>query len=123
MRRESTLMASCSGSAFSPSSATLPLMVTRPSWISSSALRREGTQVLETVEPEVDQELPGGAIEERLAHHLLAAGDAHHAALQECLHHARGTDAAQLLDLGAGDGLPVGDDGQRLQRRHGQLGA
>src|SRR5947209_1406448 len=41
MRRESTLMASRSGSAFSPSPATLPLMVTRPSWISSSALRRE----------------------------------------------------------------------------------
>src|SRR5436305_5223757 len=158
MRRESTLMASRSGSAFSPTSATLPLMVTRPSWISSSALRREvatpararifcrrsslmgsppvalrllhrqsvllllhlghlaqepllavgvrgvhgrlvqgpsrqlgeprhgrrvaaaegllellqGRQVPQTVEPDVHRELSGGAVEERLAHHLLA---------------------------------------------------
>ncbi len=83
----------------------------------------ERGQVLQAVEPEANQELARGAVEERLPHHLLAPGDADQAVIEQRLEHARGRDAAQLLDLGPGDRLAIGDDGERLERRHRQLGA
>src|SRR4051812_5468856 len=78
----------------------------------------ERRQVLQAVEAEVDQELPRGAVEEGLAHHLLAAHDAYHPPLEQGLEHPGRANAAQLLDLGAGDRLAVGDEGGGLQRRH-----
>src|SRR6476661_3420323 len=81
----------------------------------------ERRQVFEAVEPEVDEELPRRAVEEGLADHLLAADDAHQPPLEQGLEHPRRADAAQLLDLGAGHRLPVGDDRQGLQRRHREL--
>jgi len=38
------------------------------------------------------------------------------------LHHAIDRDAADLLDLGAGDGLAIGDDGEGFERRLGEPG-
>ena len=48
---------------------------------------------------------------------LAAADDVDQAALVQRLEHAAHRDAADLLDLGAADRLPIGDDRERLERR------
>src|SRR5688572_4399948 len=119
MRRPSTLMASLAMSALSPSAATWPLTVTRPAAMSSSVGRRgglaaalggeellhllEGRQVAQRPETEVEQELARRGVEERLADHLLAPGDADEAALEQGLDHGARLHAAQLGHLGAGE--------------------
>ena len=75
----------------------------------------------EIVQPEADQELLGGRVQERPADDLLAADDLDQMAFEQRVQHAGGVDAADLADLERRDRLLVGDDGQRLERLHGEL--
>ncbi len=81
------------------------------------AQRGQRGQVLQREELE---ELAGGAVEDGPARLLLLAEDLDELPLQQRLHHRAAVDAADLLDLGAGHRLPVGDDGQRLERGAGE---
>src|SRR5581483_8972501 len=58
-----------------------------------------------------------GAVGHGPADDFRAAHLFHQATLQERLHDAIDGDAADLLDLGAGDRLPIRNDGQRFQGR------
>ena len=51
---------------------------------------------------------------------VLLPEDLDQPALEQRLHHRAGVHPAHVLDLRAGDRLPVGDDGQRLERGTGQ---
>src|SRR5689334_21535614 len=80
-------------------------------------------QVAEIAQAEGDQELPGGLVEEGATGRFLAARDADHAALEQVVEHRLRVHPAHRVHLGARDGLPVADDGQRLQRGTGEAGA
>ena len=73
-------------------------------------------QVVQAVQAEVDQELLGRAVEQRAAHDLLLAPGCAPASCREVLQRRRRVLAADRLDLGDRHRLPVGHDGQRLQR-------
>src|SRR5712691_5241983 len=72
-------------------------------------------QLGQVLEPEVEEELLGGAVKDGPAHHLLAAQDADEPLLQQGLDHAPGLDPPEVDDLGQGDRLLVGHHRQRLQ--------
>ena len=65
----------------------------------------------------MDQELARRAVSDRPAGRLASAAHAHPARLHQHVERAlRHRDAANFLDVGAGDRLMVGDDGERLDR-------
>ena len=74
-------------------------------------------QVLEAIQPEVDEEVLRRPVEQRVADDLLPPEDPHQLRSSRFLSAPDGIDAADRLDLGRGDRLPVGDDRQRLERR------
>jgi len=84
------------------------------------ALRRE---ILERFEAEALHELFRGAVEQRPAGGIGAADDPGQAPLHEHAQDLVALHAADVLHAGAGNGLLVGDDGQRLERRLGEPGA
>src|SRR4051794_21276767 len=77
-------------------------------------------EVLDAAQAEGLQELLGGAVKDGPAQRIVAAGDADEALFHEEPQRLGAVDAADRLDLGAHDRLPVGDDGQRLARRRGE---
>ena len=58
----------------------------------------------------------GRLIQQRAARHIGASGDAHQPTFQQALHHTVHGHTAHRLDVRARDRLPVGNDGERLQR-------
>ncbi len=77
----------------------------------------------ELVEAEPHQKVLRRPIEERRPDDRLLARGRDQLLLEERLQHARGVDAADVLDLRKRDRLAVGDDRQRLERRERQPGA
>src|SRR6185437_6915299 len=75
-------------------------------------------QLLEIGKAEAHEELLGGAIENRAADDFLAARGGDEALFEKRLDDAADIDAADFVDFGRGDGLLIGDDGERLERRH-----
>ena len=64
------------------------------------------------------EEILGGAEQLGMPRHIAVADDAHPVALHQRLDDVRvHGDAADRLDLGTGDGLPVGDERERLEQR------
>ena len=63
-----------------------------------------------------------GLVKEWAACDFGAAGDANEVSVEQRLHHAIDRDATHGLDVGAGDGLAVGDDGEGFHRRGAQAG-
>ena len=78
-------------------------------------------QMGDILQPELDQEGLRGAIGDRAARGTFAPADLHPADLHQGVDGALGEgDAANVLDLGPGDGLVVGDDRQGFDGRLGQ---
>jgi len=78
-------------------------------------------QVLEARQAEMLEEEIGRAPRHRTARHAAAAHRPDPVRLEQQVERALAeTDAAHLFDLGAGDGLVIGDDGQCFDRRLGQ---
>ena len=84
--------------------------------------RGDGRQLVEHVEAEALQEQRGGAVEHGLARALVAGHLVDQAPVHQGADHAVDVDAADRRDLGPGEGLLVGHDGQGLQRRARQPG-
>src|SRR5207253_295847 len=63
------------------------------------------------------QELRRGAVKQRPPESLTPCDDLDQTALEQLVDHRARVDAADLVDLDTPDRLPVGDDGQRLERR------
>src|SRR3954454_8528282 len=61
-----------------------------------------------------------GAVHQRTAEAFAAPDDVDETTLVQRLEHAANADATNLLDLGAADRLPIGDDRQRLERGGGK---
>ena len=61
------------------------------------------------------------AVQPRTARHLQVPALLNELALLQQAHRIRAVHAAHLIDVGAGGGLVVGNDGQHLQRRLAQL--
>ncbi len=74
-------------------------------------------QIFQIAQAEELEELFGRAVEQGTARLFALAEDAHERAIHERLQRAAGVDAADLVDLGARDGLTVGADCQRLEQR------
>jgi hypothetical protein len=73
-------------------------------------------ELVEALEAEKFEEKRGGLVEERPARLLGAAGDADDFPLEERGHDAVDGDSPHRFDLGAADGLAVGDDGEGFER-------
>ena len=58
-----------------------------------------------------------GFVEQRPARNFGAARNLDEAAIEQRLHYAIHCNAANGFDIGARDGLAVGDDGERLESR------
>src|SRR5262249_33005997 len=78
-------------------------------------------QILEILQIEELEELLARPVQHRPPRLLLLAEDADEAAVEEDLHGAAAVHAADLVDLGAGDRLAVGDDGEHLELRAREL--
>ena len=76
-----------------------------------------GGQISQTGQAEIFKEQRRGAVRRRAAHHLGATGSLDQSALHQSLHDTVHVHAANLFDLGTGDRLAIGDDGERLQAR------
>ena len=81
-----------------------------------------GGEFVESLQPEMLEEKLCGAVEPGPAGGIGFAANLDQFAFYERLHDAIDGDATDLLDLRAGDRLPVGDDSQRLECRMGELG-
>jgi hypothetical protein len=79
-------------------------------------------EVVEIFEAKVLHEELGGLVEEGAAGDFGAASDADEVAVEEGLHDAIDGDAADGFDVGAGDGLAVGDDGEGFHGRGAEAG-
>ena len=79
------------------------------------AVLAQGRQLAQVVQAEEVEELLGRAVEQRPTDLLALAQDAHQAAVEEQLERRARVDATDLIDLGARDGLAVGDDRQGLE--------
>ena len=79
-------------------------------------------QVGQVAEAEQLEEHRRGAVEQRAAERLAPSDHLDQSALLQRAQHAARRHPADLLDLGPADRLPVGDHGQRLERRGGELG-
>ena len=75
--------------------------------------------VREALEAEMLQEQGRGAVDDGPAHDVPPPEDADEAALEQGMQHAAAIHASYLLDLRFGNGLLVGKDGQRFERRLG----
>jgi len=80
-----------------------------------------GRQFIQTVQPEVGQESFGRPVDQGIARALFPSRDLDQLLFEQSLDRVRGVDIAQGRDLGQGNRLMVGDDGQRLQGSRGQL--
>src|SRR5258708_39124897 len=69
---------------------------------------------------EAHEELFRRPVEDRAAYDGLPARRGDQALFEECLDDSRDVYAANFLDLRAGDGLAVGNHGERFERRHRQ---
>ena len=72
-------------------------------------------------EAEAEQELAGGFVENGAANDLFATGRGDELAGNERAENAGRIDAANFIDFRSGDGLLVGNHGQRLERGQGEL--
>ena len=79
----------------------------------SQLIRRR--EPFQAAQPEVFQEQGGRAVVHRASDHFGASNLLDEAALEEGLHDAVHVHAADLFDFGAGDRLPIGDDGEGLE--------
>jgi hypothetical protein len=79
---------------------------------------RQRRQVLQAFQPEIIEEISCRGVHRRPPGHIAVADDAHPASLGQGPHDV-GADAdpADVLDLATRDGLPVGDQRQRLEQR------
>jgi hypothetical protein len=78
-------------------------------------------ELVDVLEAEAEEEVFGGFVEDGAADDLLAAGGGDELAGEEGAEDAGGVDAADLGDLGGGDGLFVGDDGEGFEGLEGEL--
>ena len=78
-------------------------------------------KLAEVFEAEAEEEFLGGFVEDGAADDLFAAGGGDELAGEEGAEDAAGVDAADLGDLGGGDGLFVGDDGEGFEGLEGEL--
>ncbi len=78
-------------------------------------------ELVDVFEAEAKEEVLGGFVEDRAADDLLAAGGGDELAGEQRAEDAGGVDAADLGDLGGGDGLLVGDDGEGFEGLEGEL--
>ncbi len=76
---------------------------------------------LEVFEAEAEEEFLAGFVEDGAADDLFAAGGGDELAREEGAEDAAGVDAADLGDLGGGDGLFVGDYGEGFEGLEGEL--
>jgi len=84
----------------------------------ATSARSSGARQLGQVpEPEVVEELLGGAVEERTSHDFRAPADGDEVALEQGGEHRARVHAADRLDLALRDRLFVGDDRHGLERR------
>ena len=77
----------------------------------------DGGQVFETAQAEEFEEVLGCPVKHGAADILGPADDLHHAEFAQAIKDLADGHAANRLDLGADDGLFVGDDRQRLHGR------
>ena len=75
-----------------------------------------GGEFVQSLQPEMLEEKLRGAVEPGPAGGVGFAANLDQFALDERLHDTIDGDATNLLDFRAGDRLPVGDDGEGLQR-------
>ena len=75
----------------------------------------QGRQLGKIAQVEDAQELRRGAVEHGPAHLFLLADDAHKPAVEQGLEHRAAVHTANVVDLGACDGLAVGHNGQGFQ--------
>ena len=78
-------------------------------------------ELVDVLEAEAEEEVLGGLVEDGAADDLLAAGGGDELAGHEGAEGSGRFDAADLGDLGGGDGLLVGDDGQGFKRLEREL--
>ena len=78
-------------------------------------------QIFHRFEPEELQKLRRGSVKQRTTGLVFLPEDADQIALEEQLEHGPRVDTANVVDLGARDGLPVGEDGERLDLRAREL--
>ena len=78
-------------------------------------------ELVDVLEAEAEEEVLGGFVEDGAADDLLAAGGGDEFAGEQGAEDAGGVDATDLGDLGGGDGLLVGDDGEGFERLQGEL--
>ena len=78
-------------------------------------------KLVDVFEAEAEEEVLGGFVEDGAADDLFAAGGGDELARDEGAEDAAGVDAADLGDLGGGDGLLVGDDGEGFEGLEGEL--
>src|SRR5579864_4231234 len=82
----------------------------------------EPGQVAKRLQPKMRQKFRGCPISERPSRGLAAAARADPAGFKQHVERPLGgRNAANLLDLGAGHGLMIGDDGKRLDRGTGKF--
>ena len=73
-------------------------------------------QIVQGGQAEYLEKFSGGAVEDRAAGNVLLAHHADEPPVEERTDHRSAVHAAHLFGFGAGDGLAVGDDGQRFER-------
>jgi len=78
-------------------------------------------EVRRGAEAEVFEEVAGRAVEVGAAEGVVLARDADEVAFHELLEHLGGGDTSDGFDVGTGDGLAVGDDGERLHCGGGEF--
>ena len=80
-------------------------------------------QVVHIFKAEAEQEFLGGLVEDGPADDWFSAGGSDEFAADQAAEDAAGVDSADLADLGCGDGLLVGNDGQGFQGLQRELHA
>src|SRR5690606_28380305 len=78
-------------------------------------------QILQTRQPEELEELLRGAVEHRASELLGPARDGDEPPLDQGAQHLAARDAADGFEGGAGHGLAIGNDRERLERRAAEL--
>ena len=82
----------------------------------------ERRQLVEALEPEPLQELERGPVQDRATRRVRTAELDDEPAVQQAADGVVRIDAADALDRGARDRLPVGDDRKRLEARRARAG-
>jgi len=78
-------------------------------------------KLVDVLETEAEEEVLGRFVQDGAADDLLAAGGRDELAGEQGAEDAGGVDATDLGDLGGGDGLFVGDDGEGFEGLEGEL--